>query len=209
AQSALQFGRPDEAKRYLAKLMADKPADEALAPLTAPFADFMLQLDRTQELQPEGKQAAELVYSASRRIVESSERIAAAIAQLSAPQPSARQDAIETLSLAGTHAVNPMLHALADPTREAEHAKIRTALVQLGQTTELPLIGALDSPNVDLKRQVISVLGRIGSTRAAAFLMRPAVDPATPADVRKVAAAALLRIAGAQPDTYEAEKYLA
>src|SRR5262245_8699968 len=85
AQSALQFGRPDEAKRYLAKLLADKPADESLAPLTAPFADFLMQLDRTQELQPEGKQAAEFVYSASRRIVESPERIAAAIAQLSAP----------------------------------------------------------------------------------------------------------------------------
>src|SRR5262245_53894951 len=86
AQSALQFGRPDEAKRYLAKLLADKPADESLAPLTAPFADFLLHLDRTQELQPEGKQASEMIYSAVRRIVESQGRIAAAIAQLSAPQ---------------------------------------------------------------------------------------------------------------------------
>src|SRR5262249_13250590 len=72
AQSALQFGRPDEAKRYLAKLLADKPADEALGPLATPFADFLLQLDRTQEPQPEGKQAAQPVYSAARRTVRRS-----------------------------------------------------------------------------------------------------------------------------------------
>jgi hypothetical protein len=46
AQSALQFGRPDEAKRYLAKFVAEKPADEALAPLAAPFADFLLSPTR-------------------------------------------------------------------------------------------------------------------------------------------------------------------
>src|SRR5207248_250762 len=58
------------------------------------------------------------------------------------------------------------------------------------------------------KRQVISVLGRIGSIRAAAFLMRTAVDPSGPNDMRQLASAALLRIAGARPDMYEAEKYL-
>src|SRR5688572_26183250 len=31
AQAALQFGRPDETKRYLAKLLASNPAEEALA----------------------------------------------------------------------------------------------------------------------------------------------------------------------------------
>src|SRR5438094_5832920 len=209
AQSALQYGRPDETKRYLAKLLADKPADATLAPLTAQFADFLLQLDRTKELEPEGKQAAELIYSAARRIVESPERIAAAISQLSAPQPSARQEAFDTLGVAGTYVVNPMLHVLADSSREAEHPNLRTALVQFGRSTEGPLIGALEAPNAYLKKQIFSVLGRMGSTRAAAFLMRSAVDPAAPAEVRQIALAALIRIAGGRPDAYEAEKYLA
>ncbi len=208
AQSALEYGRPDETKRYLAKLLADKPTDENLATLTARFADFLLQLDRSADLQPEGKQVAELIYSAARRVVESPDRIAKAIVQLSSSQPRARQDAIEALDLAGIHAVNPMLHALADSNREAEHASIRTALVQLGRSTELPLIAALDSPNVNLRKQVMSILGRMGSTRAAAFLMRPALDSAAPADVRQLSAAALFRIAGARPDAYEAAKYL-
>src|SRR5436190_2063598 len=63
AQSALQYGRPDEAKRYLAKLLGVKPADKALASLTAQYADFLLQLDRIKELEPEGRQVVEMIYS--------------------------------------------------------------------------------------------------------------------------------------------------
>src|SRR5262245_28100698 len=39
AQTALQFGRPDEAKAYLSKLLEIKPSDEALAPLAARYGD--------------------------------------------------------------------------------------------------------------------------------------------------------------------------
>src|SRR5262245_9021230 len=43
AHVAHQFGRPDEAKRYLGLLAAAKPADDALAPLAGPYGDFLLQ----------------------------------------------------------------------------------------------------------------------------------------------------------------------
>jgi hypothetical protein len=208
AQSALQFGRPDEAKRYLAKLVADKPADEALAALAAPFADFLLQLNSNKELQPEGKQAAELVYSAARQIVENPERIAAAITQLSAAEPRGRQDAIEALQRAGTHVVNPMLRVLADPSRQAEQANVRTALIQLGRTTELPLIAAVDAKDQNLVMQIIAVLGRMRSKRAALHLLPLALDPQSPPPMRQLASAALQQIAGVVPDLYEADKYL-
>src|SRR5882724_5981029 len=86
AQSALQYGRPDESKQYLARLLADKPAEEALAALTARYSDFLLEVGRTKEMQPEGKQAADLIFAAAARTVQNPERIAAAIAQLSDPQ---------------------------------------------------------------------------------------------------------------------------
>src|SRR5437762_6253999 len=61
AQNALQFGRPDESKQYLAKLLASKPADEALAPLTARYGDFLFQLTSNKDVQPEGREAANLI----------------------------------------------------------------------------------------------------------------------------------------------------
>src|SRR5262249_12386510 len=87
AQSALQFVRPDQAKRYLAQLLSDKPSDDALAALAASYADLLLQLTQSKDLQPEGKQVAEQFYSASARVLQSSERIEQAIRQLSDPQP--------------------------------------------------------------------------------------------------------------------------
>src|SRR5262245_54534390 len=208
AQSALQFGRAEECKRYLAKLIDARPADDALAPLTARYGDFLFQLSRTADVQPEGRQVAELVQSAAQRTSQDSNKIAALIAQLSDQRPAAGQEALGRLVLAGTHVVNPMLHALADAGRVAEHANIRTALVQLRAVTELPLIGALDAPNEALKMQVVAVLGRMQSSRAAMYLVRPALDPKAPAELRQLAAAALQRISGATPDLYDGEKYL-
>jgi hypothetical protein len=208
AQSALQFGRPDECKRYLAKLVAAKPGDDALAPLTARYGDFLLQLSRNSDVQPEGKQVADLVQNAARLAAENPEKIAAAIAQLSDKRPGMRQVALGQLALAGTRVVNPMLHALADPGRAGEYSNIRTALVQLAAATELPLIGALDTPNGALKVQVVAVLGRMQSSLAAVRLVRPALDPQSPTELRQLAAAALQRISGAVPDLYEAEKFL-
>jgi hypothetical protein len=208
AQSALQYGRADESKRYMAKLMGDKPADEALAPLTARYGDFLFQLSRTPEVQPEGKQLADLIYAAAQRIVASPERIEAAIAQLSDPVLGNRQEALGKLAEAGTHVVNPMLRVLADSTREKEHANIRAALVALAGSTELPLIGALDVNDELLKMQVIAVLGRMGSSRAVLPMMRLSLDPSLPAELRELAATAIKRTQGAAPDLYEAQRYL-
>jgi hypothetical protein len=208
AQSALQYGRADECKRYLAKLLADKPPDDALAPITARYGDFLFRLTRTEEVQPEGKQAAEMIFAAAQRTTQNPERIAAAIVQLSDPQLSKRQESLGKLYLAGTQVVNPMLHALADPSREKEHANIRAALVQLAGSAERPLISALDAPSEALKMQIIAVLARMGSSVAKVHLIRPALDPQASAEMRQLATAALQRISGTAPDLYEAEKYL-
>jgi hypothetical protein len=208
ARAAFQYGRADESKRFLAKLLTDKPADDALAPLTSRFADFLFQLASTKDLQPEGQQAAELIWAAAERSKLNPDQITAAIALLSDANPGARQQALDRLAAAGTSIVNPMLQVLADSSREKEHPNIRSALVSLGGSTELPLLGALESTNISLKMQTISVLARIGSRRAAVHLIRPALDPAASTELRQLAAAALVRITGAKPDLYEAERYL-
>jgi hypothetical protein len=208
AQAVLQFGRPDECKQYLAKLLASKPTDESLAPLTSSFGDFLFQLSRRKELQPEGRQAADLVFGAAQRTAQNPDRINALIAQLSAPSPGERQEAVDKLAASGRNIVTPMLRVLTDATREREHPHVRTALAQLSAVTELPLIGALDGAGESLKAQIIAVLGRMGSGRAAVHLVRPALDTHAPAQVRDVAVVALQKVVGAMPDRYEARRYL-
>src|SRR5262245_60087606 len=74
AQGALQFGRADEAKLYLAKLLAAKPADEAIAQLTSRYADFLFEISRTEEVQPEGREVADLIFGAAQRTTQNAER---------------------------------------------------------------------------------------------------------------------------------------
>ncbi|HZN33626.1 MAG TPA: hypothetical protein VFB80_07395 [Pirellulaceae bacterium] len=209
AQTALKFGRPDETRRYLGLLVAAKPADDALAPLAARFGEFLFQLASTKDVQPEGKQVADGVLAAAQRVAQNIDRINALIPQLSAESLGERQDALGKLATGGSTIVTPLLRVLADPAREKEHRYIRAALVHLAIDTEAPLLGALETPNENLKTQIIAVLGRMRSHRATMHLVRPAVDPQAPSELRATAAGALQMILGASPDRYEAEKYLA
>lgn len=209
AQAALQFGRADEARRYLAAVLAAKPADDVAAPLAGQFGEFLFQIARTKEIQPEGQQVADSVLAAAQRVAQNVDRINALIPQLSAAALGDRQEALGKLASGGPAVVTPLLRVLADAGREKEHRYIRAALVHLAVDTEGPLLGALETPNDYLKAQVIGMLGKMGSHRATMHLVRPAVDSQAPAAVREMAAAALQLIMGTVPDRYEAEKYLA
>lgn len=208
AQTALQFGRPDESKKHLEKLLADKPADEALAPLTARFGPFLLQLISEKDVQPAGQQVAELVQSAAQRVSQNPDRIEALVKQLSDPNPAKQQAALTNLNDIGVAVVNPILKALTDPNRASEHAVLRSSLVALAVTSELPLIAALETSLQDLQLQVIAVLGRMQSKRAAIGLIPLALASNSPPQIRQLATAALQKVFGAAPDRYEASKYL-
>ena len=125
AQATLQFGRPDETKRYLAKLLASTPAENVLAPLSREFGDFLFPLLREKQLQPEGKQVADAIQAAGQKEVQDPGRIDALIAQLSNDDLGTRQQALFELSKSGTYVVTPALRVLADASREKEHRFIR------------------------------------------------------------------------------------
>jgi hypothetical protein len=209
AQATLQFGRPDETRRYLALLLAAAPPENQLAPLSRDFGDFLFQIFRQKEVQPEGQQVADAIQAAAQKELQDAGRIDALIAQLSDGDLGTRQAALFELSKSGTHVVTPALRVLADASREKEHRFIRAALAHLKAQTELPILGALDAPNDYLKAQVILILGRMGSNKALMHLVRYAVDESVPAEVRDAAVAALTKIIGPIPDRYEAERYLA
>src|SRR4029079_5564241 len=108
----------------------------------------------------------------AQRVSQGESGIEAEIAQLASSDQRARSAALEQVAKSGVAAVNPLLRALADPSRAAEHAIIRSALVQVGQSIDAPLIAALDAKNEALKNQIIALVGRLGSRRASFFLIR-------------------------------------
>ncbi|MDX1945102.1 MAG: HEAT repeat domain-containing protein [Pirellulaceae bacterium] len=210
AEATLQFGRPDETKRYLAQLLAAKPPEDDLAALPRQVGSALLiRLAKEPAVQPEGRQVADLVFSAADKQLRDPGRINAYIGQLSDADLGARSLALSRLAESGPHVVTPMLRALADSAREKEHYYLRAALAQMGTSVEGPLLGALEVPNDYLRAQVILILGRMGSRKAMPLLVRPAVDPATPAGVREAAVAALTKISGPIPSRADAERYLA
>ncbi|MEX2173082.1 MAG: hypothetical protein WD872_01885 [Pirellulaceae bacterium] len=209
AGAVLQFGRADEAKTYLAKFLAAGFPESELAAVTDQVGSpLILKLSGATDLQPEGRQVAELIFSAAEKQVRDPAWIAGEIKKLSAPELGVRQAALARLDASGPYVVTPILRVLADAARETEHRFLRAALARLAVSTEGPLIGALETPSDQLKAQVVAVLGRMRSQPATLHLVRLAVDPAVAAEVRQVAAAALLKTVGTVPDLYEAEKYL-
>jgi hypothetical protein len=209
AYAVLQYGRPDECKTYLTKFLDAKFADSELA--TVPHkvgSDLLMHLAREEKIQPEGKEVARLVQDAAYKKVTDPAEIEKTISLLSNPSLSIRQTALAKLAESGSHVVTPMLHVLADPSRESEHRFIRVALAHLATSTEAPLVGALDVQDEKLRAQIVAVLGRIRSKLATMHLVRPAVDPASSPELHEVAAASLAKIVGSVPDAYEAERYL-
>jgi hypothetical protein len=209
ARAVLQYGRPDEAKFYLARLLGLKPNEAVLGELESQFGPAtFLKFAQEPQVQPEGKQVADLVLAAAEKLARDPARIAAAIKQLSDTDPRAQGFALATLREAGPAVVTPLLRALADAGRESEHKTIRAALVAMAPITEAPLLGALETPNDYLRPQVMAILGRMESRAAVKFLLRPAIVATTPELEHKLARAALERILGQTPTEYEAVKFL-
>ena len=209
AYAVFQFGRPDEAKTYLTKFLEAKFPDADLADAAHRVGSgLLIRMSREEAVQPEGREVANSIFAAADRVVRDPAYIDGQIKLLSAPQLAVRQAALSRLDASATHVVTPILRVLADASRAGEHPHLRAALVRLAPSVEAPLIGALDVPDESLKAQVIAILGRMGSQRAVMHLVRPAIDPAAPQQVRELAAASLEKIVGKVPDRYEAKRYL-
>ncbi len=209
AQAALQFGDAAEAKRYLTQFLSAKfPADQLAAVPHQVGTSLLLRFAASESLQPEGKEVVRIVQEAAYARATDPAEIDKTILLLSNPALSVRQLALEKLGESGTHVVTPMVRVLADGNREAEHRYVRVALAHLAVSTELPLIGALDFPDEQVRAQIVAVLGRIRSRPAVMHLVRSAVDPAVAPELRQVAAASLQKIIGSAPDRYEAVRFL-
>lgn len=209
AEITLNYESFDECKSFLKKFLEAKADDATMAGIAARRgSDILLRLGRQKEVQPEGKQVAMAVLTAADKVVKDPARITALINQLSDANLGKRAIAANDLAQAGVNAVVPLIAALGDPAYAKDLAAIQSELVRLKVVSENPLIAALDSSDEAQKINVITTLGYLHSKQAVPFLVRPAVDSKSSAEVRAAAAEALKRIVNTVPSAAEAERFL-
>ena len=209
ASSVLNFGRPDECKRYLAKFVEAKFPEEDLATLPAQYGTaFFLDIGAQEKLQPEGAQVASAVLAAAKKASENPARLAALVKALSDSNYEAASAALTKLEQAGPNLVGPMLQAIADPARAAEHPRLYAALVELADTTTAPLIGTLAAAPEPQQAIAANVLGEIRSREAVRHLLGPALAEGVSPALQGSARRALTKIMGGVPTKHESEGYL-
>lgn len=207
-QLMMKLGRPDEATRYIDLLLRARPDDAALANLHRQFgAPLFLRLGSDSQLA-RGRELAESVFAAAKRVAHQPERIQGLIGRLGDESVDVRRGAIADLRGVGTAAVAPLVSVLADPAKKAQHAAVRAGLAGLGDAAVAPLIGVLGSPDDMLRAQVASVLGRIGSREALPYLLGPAFAPQSSPTLRRASEIAVRRIVGQLPTASEAEQFV-
>jgi CheY-like chemotaxis protein len=209
ASAVLSFGRPNESKRYLTKFLEARFPEDDLAPLPGIHGTaFFLDLANNEKLQPEGRQVATQVITAARKFAENPARLAGLVKSLSDPNYEAAAAALTRLEQAGPNLVAPVLQALTDPSRAAEHPRLTAALVELQSSTEAPLIGTLAAAPEPMQVIAAQVLGHIGSRDAVRHLVAPAWAEGVSPALRSAARQALKQIMGGVPSKYECEHYL-
>jgi len=201
--------RPRETKFYIKKLIDLKPDQNVLAGLQRERGSaFFYRISREEVLKPEGEMLGKAVLRAAYEVSRDPARLRTLIKQLSEPSFGVRQQAIEDLSGVGRGAVPAFLEALADPNRSNEHPQIRAAVVQLGRAMVDPMLGALETPNDDLRIQVMETLGQFESRRAVKSLVGPYLFADSPPAVRQAAGRAIVAIVGEAPTRYDVERFL-
>lgn len=209
ARQVLDFGRPDEAKRYLVKLLETKADDAVLAEVVRRVgADVVARFQSSPKLQPEGAQAARLLLDAAHRYATDLARLGEVARRLSSDDAVARSAALRDLQLAGPAAVPPLLDVLKNDARKTEHPQIVAALARLKGDTEGPLVAALEAKDDAFKALVVAALGQMPSRSALPLLIRPAYDAGAPPTLRATAQEALRRVLGGLPSREEALAYL-
>lgn len=209
ASAVLAFGRPDECKRYLDKFVTGKFPEADLVDLPGKYGtSFFLDISANPKLQPEGKQVSDQVLLAARKFAEDPARLAELVRTLNDSNPEAVSAALTRLDQAGPALVTPLLAALADGSRAAEHPQLYRAMITLRNTTEAPLIGVLAAGPEPQRVVAANVLGQLESRDAARHLLEPALAANVGPELRAAARRALTKIMGGVPKQHESELYL-
>jgi hypothetical protein len=209
ARTLWRLGRPELARPLLGQILAEKPDDETLAGLVKEFGSPALtDLSNQPALLPEAEQLAAVALGAANRRLQDPQRLAGLIGQLQDPSEVVRGQAMLGLREGRGAAVGALLAALADPAQAAGRPALQAALVAMRSEAFEPLAAILDSAGPELKIQALAVLGEMKLPGAAIWLVGPAFDPSSDAQVRAAAVAALKRLLGGMPTRAQAVEWL-
>jgi hypothetical protein len=209
AQSLLEAGRPELAKKFLRKLLEAKLDDAQWTALvdevhTTAFTD----LAGRAELRPESEELIHAAMSAVNRRLHDPARIAEQIKQLQDPSPEVRGRALTSLRGAHGAAVSALIAVLADPQRASENQAVRDALAAMRGDAIDPLADILERAEPDLMIQAIEALAQMRATKATVNLYVPALSEECDLRVRAPARQAILQMMGRIPSKAEAAKQL-
>ncbi|MGM0490367.1 MAG: HEAT repeat domain-containing protein [Planctomycetota bacterium] len=209
-RALLNLDRFELAKEYLRQWLSTEPDAAEMSRLQAEFGSaFFLRLSNITEMQPVGTEVAGTVMEAAGERFSDPARLSALVEQLSHSDPAERRSALAELVKAGSVAAVPMIKALGDESREAEHEAIRAALVAMDDEAVPPLIAALTSKNESLCLEAMAILGQLESKEAVPVLLSTALAPKQDSDPAAAAARDMIRnVLGAIPSRGEAIRFL-
>ncbi|HET6205062.1 MAG TPA: HEAT repeat domain-containing protein [Planctomycetota bacterium] len=188
----LRRGKDEEAlKKFQDVLAADPTQDAAYQLWKETDQELWLKLlVKGGEFEKIGRRLSDLASLGQKEHKDDPAAIAALVDQLKGNSDGRRQAVLKLASEHGAFAVPRLLQAAGNPDEPEFQVMAMHALIQLSGEAVLPLCEATRSDSAVLRRNVASILGRIGDRRALGCLRRLAEsDPE--ASVKKAAGESL------------------
>jgi CheY-like chemotaxis protein len=190
----VEMGYPKVAKPLLVKLSETATDEAQLADVGRQFGRAAVDklAGSPADLQPEARQVAERILTATRNQSRDPQRIAQLIELLKDPSYDARVNAMTLLRAGEDAAVDALLAVLLDPAREAEHVQVRTALAALEQNAVGPLAAMADAPDERVRISALKAAALFNDSDSIAPLYAAAFAPGQSEGVRQTGEAALV-----------------
>ncbi len=197
----LDVDQPNAAQPYLEQLDKLPLTDVELHQLMqAVGSDVLFRIHATPELSPLGPTFAKRVFTASRAIATSAERLNQSIRNLSSRDIDSRSTAFRELRRIGQPAVIALLETFADRERRSEFAAVRDALHEMGPNALQPLLGAARASKLQVRYEALLALAQMDHPAAYDAAAAAALNPQQPEPLRQDLLATMRSIYGKDLD---------
>jgi HEAT repeat protein len=199
AVTLLKLSRPEQARLYLADLLAAQPDDTTLLEIRTKYGTaLLLRMSRMETLQPEGKEILDRVVAAAETQLQDPAFQAAMVQDLTGDLRQ-REAAINILSALGSNGVALVLGQIAKGVTPDEQDQLLQALVRIGPNAIAPAEAALLSPVDSVRPVAAELLGRLDARDSLPLLMSAAFDPDSPPALQSAARRAAARLEHGDP----------
>jgi hypothetical protein len=191
--------RNDLALQYLEQFVAAEPDDETIIRLRNKYgvAEF-LKLALTKDLQPLSTRLLERLTAVSKKQAEDPAFVDALLRKM-VTDPRQREQSIVELRNAGVPAIPEMLKQMSLAEMAPHQDLMVIALTKMGIQIVPPLIGALESPQPQIRGAIIDVLGWLDAKEAIPYLWFPAFDGNQPDGINAIARMTLAKLLKGSP----------